>query len=134
MLGSGDMIQEMEEMVALIPEVLSSDISTPLQMQVILAFAEAVNKTDIFRRKHTQKVADSVIQMLREATVLKPDLHVSFVLASCLAAHFQTMHVIDDYEEAIAVADKIVAVHSPGVLISDLSALSGSYGFRDYGP
>ncbi|KAH9010138.1 CHAT domain-containing protein [Lactarius hengduanensis] len=97
--GSGDIIHDMEEMVALIPEVLTSDVST---------------RTEISRRRDTQQVADRVIRMLRKATVLKPDLEVSFALACCLDARFQTTHVIDDYEEAIAIADKIVAAITPG--------------------
>ena len=112
-LGSGDMIQEMEEMVTLIPEVLAWDVSTDARRQAITAFTH-VTKTEMFRRKHTQPAADRVIQILREATVLKPDSHASYAFASCLAARFETMHVIDDYDEAITIADKIVAAHSPG--------------------
>ena len=87
-LGSGEMMRDMEEMVALIPEFLASDAPTHLQMWTFSAFAEAVNKTDIFRRKHTQQVTDRIITILREATVLNPDSHVSFALASCLSARF----------------------------------------------
>ena len=118
-LGSGDIIKDMEDIVALLPEVLVSDVSTNDSRHAIVAFANAVTRTEIFRRGHTQQVADRVIQMLREATVLKPDSHVSFALvsfalASCLAARFQTAHVINDYEEAMTIADTIVAAMSPG--------------------
>ncbi|KAH9160347.1 CHAT domain-containing protein [Lactarius sanguifluus] len=114
--GSGDIIHDMEEMVALIPEVLASesDVSTHDSRDAISAFIAAVNQTEIFRREDTQQVADRVIRMLREVTVLKPDLEVSFALACCLDARFQTTHLIDDYEEAIAIADKIVAAITPG--------------------
>jgi tetratricopeptide (TPR) repeat protein len=119
-LGSGDMMQEMQEMVALIPEFLASDVSTDEAMPAIEAFADAVTKTELFCRRDTQQVADRVIQMVRDATVLKPDLHVSFALASCLAVRFKTTQVINDYEEAIAIGDKIVAAPSPGETLTPM--------------
>jgi hypothetical protein len=42
------------------------------------------------------------------------DMDVSYAVASSLATHFQTTQVIGDHEEAIAIADKIVAAQSPG--------------------
>ncbi|KAI9436313.1 CHAT domain-containing protein [Lactarius indigo] len=112
--GSGDIMCDMEEVVALIPDVLASGVSTQESKDAITAFIDAVNKTEIFRRRDTQQVADRVIQMLREATMLNPDLQVSLALACCLDARFQTTHVIDDYEEAMTIADKIVAAITPG--------------------
>ena len=113
-LGSGEMMQDMEELVALIPEILSSTLA-------IRKFAEAVMQTNIFRRRHTQQVADRVINMLRDATVPNPDSYASYALASCLYARFQTTHVINDYEEAIAIADKLFA-DTPG---DDRSTIDG---------
>ena len=115
-LGSGEMVRDMEELVAIIPEFLASYASKQSQLVALSAFADAVNQTDIFQRKHTQQVTDRVITILREATVLNPDLYISFALGSCLSARFQTTHMIDDYEEAIAIADKLVAA-TPGQLI-----------------
>jgi hypothetical protein len=119
--GSDDMIQGMEEMAALITEFLASDVSRyhdSESRQTIqnfsMALTEAVTRTEILHREDTQQVVDRVIQMVREATVLKPDLHVSLALASCLDARFMTTHVINDFEEAIAIADNIVAAPSPG--------------------
>ncbi|KAI9436258.1 CHAT domain-containing protein [Lactarius indigo] len=113
-LGSGNTIQEMEEMAALIPEVLDSGVSTPESLDAITAVADAVTESEMFRRRHTQQFAERVVQMLREATILKPDSHdVSYALASCLADRFQATQEINDYEEAIAIADKIIATHSP---------------------
>jgi hypothetical protein len=91
------MVQDMEEMAALIPDVLASDISTDEPRRAITAFIDAITKTEIFRRKHTQQVAERVIRMLREAAVLKPDSHdVSYALAGCLAARFKMTHVMND--------------------------------------
>jgi hypothetical protein len=122
--GSGDTIQEMEEMVALVPEVLALDVSKASR-SAIKSFIDAVAKTEMFRLKHTQQVAERVIQIIREATVHKPDSYnVSYALASCLADRFQSNHVITDYEEAIAIAEKIVAAHSPGHSLTSTQALS----------
>ncbi|KAH9053720.1 CHAT domain-containing protein [Lactarius vividus] len=142
--GSGDIMPDMEEMVALIPEVLASesDVLTHESRDAIGAFIAAVNKTEIFRRRDTQQVADKVIRMLREATALKPDLQVSLALACCLDARFQTTHVIDDYEEAIAIADKIVAAITPedvqtqdgvvGLIVDLVAARLNSYVTPEY--
>jgi tetratricopeptide (TPR) repeat protein len=120
-LGSGDVIQDIEEMLAVIPEVLALDVSIyhPVEkatLQVAIdAFTDAVVKTDVLRQKDTQQLVERVIQMLREATVLLPDSHnASYALFVCLALRFDVTHVINDYEEAMAIADKIVAAHSPG--------------------
>jgi tetratricopeptide (TPR) repeat protein len=117
MLGSGDMIQNVEEIVELFPEVLTSDVLTPGASEAIELFAEVfagvVIKTEILHRM--QQLADRGIQMLREATGLRPGSHiVSYALACCLAARFEMTHVIDDYDDAIAIADTIAAIHSPG--------------------
>jgi tetratricopeptide (TPR) repeat protein len=113
-LTPGDMVQDLEEMVALIPEFITADILTYHPKQAIQVFIEAITATEMFCRKDTQLVANRVIQMLREATVLNPDLLISDALSTCLAARFQTTLAMSDYEEAIAIADKIVATYSPG--------------------
>ncbi|KAN0141035.1 CHAT domain containing protein [Lactarius tabidus] len=112
----GDLVQDLEEMVALIPEFITADILTDHQKQAIEAFGDAVTdtKTLIFRRKDTQRVADRAIQALRETTVINPDLDISFALARCLTARFETTPVMNDYDEAMSIADRIVATHTPG--------------------
>ena len=111
----GDMRPDLEEMVALMPEVLASDVSTVDASEAIGTFAAIVASTETFRRRDTQQVSERLIQILREATVLRPDsIDISHALASCLAVRFEKAHVINDYEEAIAIADKIVAAYSPG--------------------
>ncbi|KAF8259972.1 CHAT domain-containing protein [Lactarius quietus] len=117
-LGSGDMTQELEEIVTLIMEILASDeASTEESWKAICAFRAAVITSAMFRRKETQEISERAIRLLREATLLKPDSHnASFALASCLAERFKfrATHVSNDYEEAIAIADKILAVSFPG--------------------
>jgi tetratricopeptide (TPR) repeat protein len=115
-LTPGDMVQDLEEMVALIPEFITvpGAILTYRRKNSIETFSVAVANTDIFRREDTQQVANRVIQVLREATVLNADLVISNALATCLAARFKITLAMDDYEEAMAIADRIVATHSPG--------------------
>jgi CHAT domain-containing protein len=111
-----DMVQDLEEMVALIPEFITADILTHHRKEAIVALGDAVTdtKTLIFRRKDTQRVADRAIQALREATIINPDLDISFALARCLTSRFETTPVMNDYEEAITIVDRIVATHTPG--------------------
>jgi CHAT domain-containing protein len=120
MLGSGDKIQDMEEIVALIPEVLevlAFDISEsmPDATEAIGVFADVLINTEMIHRKDTQQLAGRGIQLLREAARLKPNSDkVSYAFASCLAARFEMVHVIKDYEDAMTIANKIFATHTPG--------------------
>jgi CHAT domain-containing protein/tetratricopeptide (TPR) repeat protein len=113
-LTPGDIVQDLEEMVALIPEFITTGSLTYHSKNAIETFRGAATQTNIFRREDTQQVANRVIQVLREATVLNPDLVISEALATCLAARFQKTFAMSDYEEALAIADRIVATHSPG--------------------
>jgi CHAT domain-containing protein len=113
-LTPGDMVQDLEEMVALIPEFITADILTFHQKHAIEAFSKAVVETDMLRREDTQLVANRAIQTLREVTVLSPDLDLSYALAKCLAARFKMTITMNDCKEAIANLDRIVATHSPG--------------------
>jgi CHAT domain-containing protein len=113
-LTPGDMAQDLEEIVVFIPEFITADILTYHQKQAMEVFTKAMITTKMFCRKDTQLVANRAIQVLREAMTLNPDLVISEALATCLAARFKTMLTMDDYEEAMAIADRIVATHSPG--------------------
>jgi tetratricopeptide (TPR) repeat protein len=113
-LTPGDMVQDLEEMLDLIPKFITTDILTYPPKSAINAFIEAITPTEMFFRKDPQLVANRAIQVLREATVLNPDLDISYALARCLAARFKTTLATNDYEEAIAILDRIVATHSPG--------------------
>jgi CHAT domain-containing protein len=113
-LTPGDVVQDLEEMVALIPEFITSEILTYRRKHAILAFSHVVPETEMFRREDTQQLANQVIQMLREAMVLNPDLVISYALAWCLAARFEKTLVINECEEAIAILHRIVSTYSPG--------------------
>ena len=114
-IPGGMMEQDFEEMVALIPEVVTADALTNTQRRAFNAFCEVLTRfvKTMFRQEDTQKVANRAIQILREATVLNPDVDISYALVICLFARFETTLVMDDYEEAIGAADKILAKYSP---------------------
>ncbi|KAI9436314.1 CHAT domain-containing protein [Lactarius indigo] len=116
MSGSGGATQDMEEMVALTHEILYSggvsSLTTSDLIDAIVPFSIAVAETH--RLNDANQPPERVIQVLRKAMVLIPDLRVSHALAHCLAVRFLMAHDLSDYEEAIAIADKIVAAHSPG--------------------
>ena len=115
-LTPGEMVQDLEEMVPLIPELITADTLTYHRKNAIEAFGMAVNKlrTEMFRREDTQLVADRAIQVLREATVLNPDLGIAYALAMCLTSRFESMHVMNDCTEAITNFDRVIATCSPG--------------------
>jgi CHAT domain-containing protein len=112
-LAPEDMVQDLEEMVTLIPEFITADILNYHQKEAIEVFTKAIATTEMFFRKDIHLVANRAIQALREATTLNPDLDISHALAAFLAARFKTMLAMNDYEEAIAILDRIVATHSP---------------------
>ena len=115
-LTPGEMVQDLEEMIALIPEFITADISTLHRKHAIEAFGGAVTilKTEMYREGDTQRVFNRAIEVLREAAVLKPDLETSYALAMCLSVRFETTRVMNDCEEAITHFDRIVATCSPG--------------------
>ena len=116
LLTPGDMERDFEEMVALIPEFITADALTISQTQALNDFCEVLVRFAkiMFRQENTQKVANRAIQVLREATVLNSSVDISLVLVTCLCARFETTLAMNDYEEAIGVADRMIATYSPG--------------------
>jgi CHAT domain-containing protein/tetratricopeptide (TPR) repeat protein len=113
-LTPGEMVQDLEEMMALIPKLITADILTYHPKQGIKAFSEVITEIDMFRREDTRQVANLAVQVLREATVLNPDPVIAYALCRCLAARFETTLAMNDFEEAMAILDRIVATRSPG--------------------
>ena len=117
LLNPGDMERDFEEMVTLVPEFVTADALTISQKQALDIFCCGVLPRFVktmFRQEDTQKVANRSIQVFREATVLNPDLVFSLALAVCLFARFETTQVMNDYEEAIGAADRVIATYSLG--------------------
>ena len=113
-LTPGEMVQNLEEMVPLIPEFITAKILTFHQKLAIQFFGMAVDtlNPEMFRHENTLQVVDRAIQVLREATMLNKDLGIAHALALCLAFRFETTFVMKDCEEAIANFDRIVSTCS----------------------
>ncbi|KAH8990050.1 CHAT domain-containing protein [Lactarius hatsudake] len=120
MKGSDDTTRDMEEMTALTHEILYSGSVSSLSaidlIDAIVPFSDAVAETH--RLDDANQPPELVIQILRQAMLLIPDLRVSYTLAHCLAVRFLMAHEISDYEEATTIADKIVAAHTPGARLT----------------
>ena len=112
----GEMAHDLEEMVVLIPELITADTLTYHQIVAFEAFCAAVlNLTpDMFSREDTQPVADRAIQVLRGAMAFNQDPRIAIALATCLGSRFQTTHAMSDCEEAIATFDRIASTCSSG--------------------
>ena len=114
------MTRDLEEMVVLLPEFITADISTYDRTVAINDFSSAIFTlaTKIsqmcYRQEDTQLVFDRAIQVLRESAVLNPYLGISYALAMCLAVRFETTLLMTDCEEAITSFDRITATCSPG--------------------
>ena len=115
-LTADGVVQDLEEMVHLIPEIITASTLTYHQKQAIESFSTAVYdlNTEVLRREDTQLVVDRAIQMLQEATGLNPDRETAFALAMCLTSRFKITHVMKDCEEAITNFDRVTATCSPG--------------------
>ena len=115
-LTDGEIAQDVEEIVTLIPEFLTADVLTYGRKCAFEAFGLAppdlVTKTH--RQEDTERIVNQAIEALREATALNPDLSISFALAMYLAVRFKTTRDMNDCEEALTNFDKVVATCSPG--------------------
>ena len=125
-LNPEEMLEDLEEMVALIPEFITADILTINRKRAIVALGSVVTSsklaTGMFQQEYTQWVFNRAIQVLREAAALNPDPWVSHALAKCLAGRFMTTLVMNDYEEALISSEKIVATCSPGTDLTELES------------
>ena len=110
-----EIVQNLEEMAALIPEFITADLLTYRQGLTIEVFCLFVFflGTKMIRREDTQRAFNRLIQALREAALLNLASWISYALVICLNVRFLTTHVMNDYEEAIAIAYRIVSTCSP---------------------
>jgi hypothetical protein len=117
MAGFGDLTSDMEEMAALTHRLLASGTSSGSRDKLsdaIRVFSTAAFKEST-RGDTTQQIPDRVIQVLREAALIMPDNdNIHLALARCLATRFDTTHAINDYEEAMDFAHKIIDLRGPG--------------------
>ena len=113
-LKLGDVAQDIEEMADLCDELLNSDISIQTLIGTIEAFACAITSyfEDPLQR---MTFSGKVTNCLRKAVVRLPDLHhVSMLLANYHYLCFDVAHSDDDYEEGMAILDRIITSRGPG--------------------
>ena len=112
----GDVDQDIEEMADLCDELLDSDISTDSLTLPIETFAITVKLRGIRIRAFRERdPSEKVIGCLRRAFIRLPDLaRVSIVFAKYLFVRFQITVSDDDYNEGMAVLDKVINFRGPG--------------------
>ena len=113
-LELGDVDQAIDDMAGLCDELLNADISIRFMTGPIEHFAGAINAHP---RDHLEwRIrSEKAIDFLRKATLRLPGLHqVSMVLAQSLFIRFVVTPSGDDYEEGMAILDRILAFHGPG--------------------
>src|SRR5712671_6599201 len=105
---------DIEEMAILCRELLTSDISTTFPTDSIMALVRAV-KAQCGGWNGFREPPEKVIECLREANRRLPNSHqLSIALACVLSNRFHITYSNDDYEEATAILDKVIASRSPG--------------------
>jgi hypothetical protein len=108
----GDVRQDIEEMAVLCHELLKSDISTTSVTHFIMGLVRAF-QVQVEDSSEQQEPSDKVIECLREANVRLPDSHdISVALACSLCDRFGIAYSNDDYEEGMAILDKVI--RAPG--------------------
>jgi len=110
----GDVDQDIEEMADLSDELLDSDISTDSLTDPIMHFASIVHA----RGEESLGVKiplEKVIGCLRRVIIRLPDLpRVSIVLARYLFRRLMITVSDDDYNEGMAVLDRVINFRGPG--------------------
>ncbi|KAI9508831.1 CHAT domain-containing protein [Russula earlei] len=106
--------QDIEEMAVLCLELLDSDISITPSTDSIMALFRAI-KAQFVRWDGLREPPKKAIECLREANRRLPDSHqLSIALACVLFNRFNITYSNDDYEEATAILDKVIASCPPG--------------------
>jgi len=113
-LELGDVDQDIEEMADLCDELLSSDISTRSLADPIMAFA-LVTVAHFTDPPEWKICPEKVTDCLRKTIVRHPGLHnVSIALAKSLHTRFVVAPSDDDYEEGMAIVDRMLTFCGSG--------------------
>ena len=110
---SGDATRNIKEMLVLFRELLTIDLSAGFPEDICPHLTAAV-----LAESHRGRVQplDQVIECLRDAAKMcSPDSHcVILALAAALGTRFGETHLNDDYEEAMALLERILDPNRPG--------------------
>ena len=132
-LKLGDVDHDIEEMAELFDELLNSDTSNTFLTDPTIAFARVVD-ANLEGPIDGQVPSEKVIRCLRMAIRRLPDLHDgSIVLAQSLFNRFNITASDDDYNEGMAILDKVIAFRDSGDRLSPYSeralALASTFAF-----
>jgi len=107
-LGIGDATRNIDEMMDRFRDILASNIPRPLLKQAIDALTSANN--DYSHHSPALEYSEILIDCLREANIClsSHDPYAAEQLAIHLAIRFRVTYSIDDYDEAMALFDKII--------------------------
>jgi CHAT domain-containing protein/tetratricopeptide (TPR) repeat protein len=133
-----DAARNMEEMLVLCRELLSSDISTNFPTAALASLYPAIH-TELFRGQHGPLV-DDAIRCLRDAVKMcPPHVHqVRLGLASSLYDRFAITHASNDYEDARVLFETIVDPNQsrenmdPDQVLASIGLLGLAYSRANY--
>jgi hypothetical protein len=115
--GTGNETRDVKEMVVLCREFLVSNLSArrAFPIAAFISLGEAANITE---DRLPIELQDAVIECLQDAVEACPpdsdNVSISFRLAVQLRTRFIKTHSLDDYEEAMALLEKILDPTQPG--------------------
>ena len=112
-LVESDGTHSIDEILVLFREFLTFDLSADFPEEVFYFLNLAVNAD--YRRGHVESL-DAVIEHLRDAVKIYPpdSLFVLFSLAYVLRIRFNESHSNDDYEESMALFERVTDTNQPG--------------------
>ena len=115
MKSDGMVMQEFEEEIAVLCDQVLVHVQTDSLTYPGTALARTFNaQFTISSRRQLGEPWERVIESLREANRRLPDLHdISITLAWSLLIRFTATYSIDNFVEATAIWDKVVASHTP---------------------
>jgi hypothetical protein len=130
--GFGD-VSNIDEMTVHFRELLAfNDLSPPLIMKAIRALASSNNMQ--CRQTLSSADSDKVIECLREARRRFDSREVVYHLVWHLSRRFSETHSVDDYKEAMAMVDAMVAPDSngdcPGLYLENAACISAALTFN----
>ena len=112
-LKRSDVVQTVEEMIALTQELLTSDPSSDHTTEASSFFAKAVGHN--LRGLPPYRLLNKIIECLRLARVHKPELReVHIFLAKCLYTRYGYSTLNDELDEAATILDEMIASSFPG--------------------
>ncbi|KAI9429487.1 CHAT domain-containing protein [Lactarius indigo] len=124
--GTVNATRDIGEMVDLCRELLTSNISADISVPIFTSLTEAVT-TEYYRGRPVQ-LLDQVAECLRDAVKMcPPGSHLAMLslsLAAMLDFRFTETHSNDDYEEAMAVLERVLDHNQPGELLDPIRDLA----------